>query len=554
MNETDTTAIFWPVWRRKWSILFVAIVVAAATYVYYKGATPLYLSTTQVYLGASAEEQVPGEKKTPAVSPTNQAAIINSLIVPGVRLRLRAEHNLAAAKGVVHAKASEKSPFITISSEAHQARSAALLANEVAKAYVKREHVARLRGINTAIAIARRQLRKIELASTSKTPPKANKSNSSTTKGTTSNSPSISSVLQGASLSSRINQLEAQLLVQGAQHVNIAKPGNAQLLSPKPRKNAIFGFLVGLVLAAVAAYALARFDRRLRSLDEIETLLKAPILTALPAAKRPIVRVDGQPRPSKVLLEPLRRLHTNLQLSDSVKLDQAANGRLASTCRIVFISADSGDGKSTIIAGLGLVQRDAGARVVLIDANLRRPVLAKLLGAGAQYGLAEVLGGNLAVDEAMQSIESMDLGGFPTASGSSASAVTAVKSRSVGSLSLVASGDRVANPPALLGSEAMVELLGSFNGEFDYVLIDAISPLEVSDVMPLLPVVDGIVIVSRVGHTRETSTRRLMQQLAQSSAAPVLGVAANCVSSADIARYGFSSSDRQLWRRTLGRR
>jgi tyrosine-protein kinase len=553
MNETDTTAIFAPLWKRKWLILAVGIVVAAATYLYYKHASPLYLSTGQVYLGAGAEEQVPGEKKTPAVSPSNQAAIINSIIIPEVRMRLRKQHNLAAAKGVVKAKASEKSPLITISAEAHKATASALLVNETAVAYVKRERAARQRGINTAIAIARRQLRKIELASASKPTPKAAKGNSST-KTSTSSSPSVSSVLQSATLSSRVNQLEAQLLVQGAQLVRPAKPGNAQLLSPKPRKNAIFGFLLGLVLAAVAAYAMARLDRRLRSLDQIERLLGVPILTALPAVKRPIVRTDGQPRPSNTLLEPLRRLHTNLQLNYGLKLDEGSIARPTATRRIVFISAEAGDGKSTIIADLAIVQRDAGARVAVIDANLRRPVLARLLGAGARYGLAEVLEGELAVTEATQGVPSMAPAGGLAPARSPASVATEIGSRNVGSLSLLASGGQVANPPALLASEAMVDLLGSLAEDHDYILIDASSPLEVSDVMPLLRVVDGIVLVSRVGHTRETSARRLMQLLAHSSTAPVLGVVANCVSPADIARYGFSLTDGKLWRRTLRRR
>ena len=73
-------------------------------------------------------------------------------------------------------------------------------------------------------------------------------------------------------------------------------------------------------------------------------------------------------------------------------------------------------------------------------------------------------------------------------------------------------------------------------------LIDAPPPLQVSDVMPLLRMVDGIVIVARVGHTREASAERLAQLLARTSSAPVLGVVANARLTADIKKYGFSSA------------
>jgi Mrp family chromosome partitioning ATPase len=71
--------------------------------------------------------------------------------------------------------------------------------------------------------------------------------------------------------------------------------------------------------------------------------------------------------------------------------------------------------------------------------------------------------------------------------------------------------------------------------------VDAPSPLQVSDVMPLLGAVDGIVIVARVDHTRESSAARLMELLQRTPSAPVLGIAANAVRPRDLERYGFAS-------------
>ena len=547
MTETsDATSILLPLWRRKWLILIVGLVVGAASYFYYKHATRVYQSTTQVYLGASLEEQAPGEKtssKGQTANVANQVAIINSIVIEEVRQKLNKKDKAAIHGSKIRAKSPEKSEFITITAEAHKATTAALLVNTTARAFIRRQHASRTRATERAIAIARRQLRRIEAttAPVVKTP-----TTTTTTTGASKapapvvKAPSTSSLLQAASLSSKINQLEASLAVAGAQQIKPAKPTGAVLLSPKPRKNAIFGFIVGLVLAAIAAYALGRFDRRLRSLAGIESAYSAQTLAGFPKVRRPIVRRDGVPAPSRFLIEPLRRLHTALQLGVTPDPRRARPSRT-----VLFVSADAGDGKSTLVADLALVQRDAGQRVAVLEANFRRPAQARMLGLDASQGLAEVLTGKLTVTQAAQRVHPIspaELAEAPAEAAAAAPVATFVDSREAGSLFLLAGGGAVANPPALLGHPAMAELLHSIAEDFDYVLIDAPSPLEVSDVMPLLKLVDAIVIVARAGHTREMSAQRLVQLLAQSDVRP-LGIAANCVPRREMARYGFATGD-----------
>lgn len=544
MNQTtDAMTIFAPLWRRKWLILAVGIIVAGASYAYYKRQRPTYQSSTQIYLGAGLEEAAPGEKasaKGQTASILDQAAVINSIIVESVHKQLRTEGKLALVRGtVIRAKGAEKGQFITITTEAHTAKGAALLANLTAQSYIRRQHVEHRRVIEKAIAISRRQLRRIEAANTPRP--------ATGTATKKSASPSTASILQAASLNSKINQLESSLVVAGAQQVKPAKQATALQLSPKPRQNAIFGFVLGLVLAAIAAYVLSRFDRRLRTLAGIEQVFATQILAALPKAGRAVTHHDGQPAPSKQLLEPLRRLHTALQLGDKLGPDPATPRRV-----ILFISPDAGDGKSTLVADLAMTQRDAGQRVAVIEANFRRPVLAKLLDLQGTSGLAEALAGTVSVGDAMQRVlplQPADGGEAQPAGG----VLTAVESRA-GSLFVLGGGLGVANPPALIGHPAMAELLRTVAADFDYVLIDAPSPLEVSDVMPLLKLVDGIVIVARAGYTREVSAQRLVQLLAHTECAPLLGVVANCVAQGDTERYGFASPNGRAWPlRLIGR-
>jgi capsular polysaccharide biosynthesis protein/MinD-like ATPase involved in chromosome partitioning or flagellar assembly len=536
MNETtDATAILAPIWRRKWLILAVAILVAAGTYFYYKRQPTHYQSTTQVYLAAGSEQQISekGGRKSASANAGNQAALINTIVVESVHKRLRKEHNAiakAAGKGKVKAKSAEKSEFVTITAEARKARSSALLANSVATAYIKRQRSNYEGGVKQAIAIARRQLRRLEAPRVTAGAAKG--------KGSAKANSSTTSVLQAANLSSKINQLEAQLAVNSVQQVKTAKPNGAVLLSPKPRKSAIFGFVIGLVLAAIAAFGLSRFNRRLRSLADIEAVLQTQILTALPKVKRPIVHRDGQPRPSKFLLEPLRRFHTSLQLGNMREHEHHRAPR-----SILFLSADAGDGKSMLAANLALVQREAGERTMVLEADFRRPVQARLLDVPAQQGLGQVLSGAVSVDDALQTVPSLQApppGGEASAAGGVA---TVVQSRSRGAVSVLVGEKGVPNPPVLLAGEAMSDLLRSGMEEFDRVLIDAPPPLEVSDVMPLLAAVDAIVIVARVGHTRETSAQRLQQLLMRTPSAPVLGVVANGAARADMRKYGISPGD-----------
>jgi Mrp family chromosome partitioning ATPase/capsular polysaccharide biosynthesis protein len=543
MNETtDATSIFAPLWRRKWLILAVGIVVAAASYAYYKREQPTYQASTQIYLGAGSEEAQPDEKastKAQGASVSEQVGVINSIVVEEVRKQLRKEHRAAVSRGTkVKAKAPEKGEFITITTEAHTAKSAALVANLTAQAFIRRQHANHQRAIEQAIGITRRQLRAVEAASAPKV-----QSKSAGSKGKSSGgSPNTTSILQAATLSTRINELEASLAVAGAQQIKPASANTAELLSPKPRKDAEFGFVLGVVLTAIAAYVLSRFDRRLRSLAGIEGVFQSQILAALPKVAHPIVHREGYPTPSKRLLEPLRRLHIALHLTEMPKREPESSRRV-----VLFVSPDEGDGKSTLVADLALIQRDAGQRVAIVEANFRRPVQAKLLGLDGAHGLAAVLTGALPVADAMQCVMPTHPSTGPDSAESAvAVASTAVESRA-GSLFLLAGGDAVANPPALLAHETMTDLLRSVAADFDYVLIDAPSPLEVSDVMPILSLVDGIVIVARVGHTREVSAQRLVQLLARASSAPVLGVAANCVARADSERYGFSALSGRGW-------
>ncbi len=564
MNQTtDASAMFAPIWRRKWLILVVGILVALGTYLYYRHeAHPDFQASTQVYLGAGAEEQtqIAGTgaattKKASALEPTAQATLINSSIIKSaVKEALHKQRRTKAVRtalaGKTKAKATEKSEFIAITAEAHSARGAALLANLTAQTYVRRQNRKYQRAVEAAISLTRRQLRRIETsAALRSTEAGAAAAKSSKSGSAKSGAPSAAETLQATNLSTKINALEADLGIVSVRQLNPVKPKNVVTISSSPEKNAIFGFAVGLLLASLIAYALARLDHRLRSLAETEAAFETEILTALQTVRRPIVHEDGQPRPAKTLRDPLQRLHTSLHVGNVNRQDGHGQPRT-----ILFVSADAGDGQSTVAADLALVQRDAGETVAIVEADLRRPVLSKLLAVNGREGLVDVLEGRLSAGEAIQGVGALPAAGSPEQMPALAGATaTVVEAPVTGSASVLTAGTAASNPAALLAGPAMSELLRSLAEEFDYVLIDASGPLEVSDVMPLLRVVDGIIIVARIGQTREISARRLVQLLARTPSAPVLGVVANGASQKEIERFGFSTYGGRGWRRKLSR-
>lgn len=522
MNDSiDAKTAFSPIWKRKWLILAVGLLVGAATFAYYHHKQPVYASSAELYLGGNAEVQAllgdgQGSATERERTLANQVALINSsLIGEQVIRQLIREGNLEAARGLARASAAEGSDFIFIVTEAGSGRAAADLANAYAEAFQKTQKAKDRRNLLAALVSTRQQLAHAEEQETT----------------------SSAQTVQVQELLGQISQLRVQLTLNSAGIQQIGSAGVSSVpQSPKPARNAIFGLVLGLVLAAFAAYGLGRFDRRLRSLADVGRVFDWPLLTAIPSIRNPIA--PGLPRPAAALREPLRRLHATLQLQGT---SEDLHGWLAPRS-ILFISPDSGDGKSTLVAGLALVESEAGAQAAIVEANLRRPVLGRLLGLDGTRGLAEVLGGSATMHEAIQTVPAAPIEAEVHAAGGPGATTTELRPRKEGSAALLAGGGRVDNPPALLSGRAMSAVLQSTREEYDYVLVDAPSPLEVGDALPLMSAVDAIVIVARVGHTREASARRLVDLLSQVPHAPIAGTVANDASPKDIEASGFSPS------------
>jgi len=268
----------------------------------------------------------------------------------------------------------------------------------------------------------------------------------------------------------------------------------AKPVSPTPVRNAGLALVLGLVLGVGAAVLRETLDTSVKSAPALAELTGAAVLSTVPVdsrAKRAPLIVAGSA--GSVRAEALRQLRTNLQF---VNVDAPARA-------IAVTSAVPGEGKTTTACNLAIVFAEAGKRVVIVDADLRRPRVAEYLNVEGAVGLTNVLAGQATVDDALQQWGTSGVFVLPA-------------------------GSIPPNPSELLGSRNMEALLASLRQGFDVVIVDTPPLLPVTDGAVAATIVDGTVLVFRCGKTTTAQARSAADALAAVDAR-VLGCVLNMV-------------------------
>ncbi|TFB47780.1 polysaccharide biosynthesis tyrosine autokinase [Cryobacterium tagatosivorans] len=238
--------------------------------------------------------------------------------------------------------------------------------------------------------------------------------------------------------------------------------------SPNTPMNIVLGLLVGLAIGVAFAVLRSVLDTRVHSLRDIELVTDTPMLGGITfdpeAKKRPLV-VHADPKNPRA--ESFRSLRTNLQF---VNVEGGPRS-------FVVTSSVPGEGKSTTTANLAIALAETGARVALIDGDLRLPRLADYLGIEGGVGLTDVLIGRAELADVLQKWGR-------------------------GKLFVLPSGRVPPNPSELLGSAAMARLLASLTEQFDIVIIDAPPLLLVTDAAVLSKLCGGALMVVASGRTK----------------------------------------------------
>jgi succinoglycan biosynthesis transport protein ExoP len=288
--------------------------------------------------------------------------------------------------------------------------------------------------------------------------------------------------------------------------------------SPKVARNTVIGGVLGLLLGLAVVFLLERFDRRIREPRELETIYGLPLLGVVPESSA-LARVargrgaaDALPPSETEAFQLIRARLRYFNVDREIRT-------------LLVASAAAGEGKTTVAHHLASTAARIGSRVLLLEADLRQPALARQLDMRSGPGVSDVLIGAASMGDATQVID-LDASSFGASEG---------KQLDV----LVAGSALPSNPGELIESNAMEGLLERAKAEYDLVVIDTPPLAGVSDAFPLLAKVDGVVIVGRIGQNRRDVAERLHETLA-GSAAPLLGVVANGLSDSQLGSYGYA--------------
>lgn len=296
----------------------------------------------------------------------------------------------------------------------------------------------------------------------------------------------------GTEFSSFINALETSGTDPSPVEVGMTSPAQLPTSAVSPRKPLILllGFHLGLILGIAAAALMEAIQRRIRRVEDAALLAGAPVLGAVVerrAREGEIpVTLDA---PESERAEAYRRLRTTVQaLATSQGLDS-----------LVVTSAAEQEGQTEFVANLGIVFAQAGYSVVLVDANLRRPRLADVLGARSTTGFTEVLNDGLRVEDVVQTWRS-DL-----------------------PLEIVGAGSPASNPSELLGSVRFATALDTLSSRADVVLLDAPALSSASDAVIVARATSGAILTAQLGITR-TSDLSYATECFRAGDARIVGV------------------------------
>jgi len=473
-EQADLRSSVNALWRRKWLFLAIVISIPAVVYVISSLVTKTYEASTTVKI-QPVSLSIPGIS-APVTDPSTQALFIVTPKTSQVAVKKLGESPSKAGSLNVTAEPIVSSTTGTTSSfySLTVQSDSSTGAADLANAYARAVNEV-LTGKQTK-SLERTQKQLQQQLATSDDP---------TARATIQ--PQIQQV-QGA-IASTSDAIET---------VEKATPPDTPI-TPHPKRNTALAGLVAVLLGLGVVAIMERFDRRIRDPEELEPILGASLLSVIPTAAFP----GGHPDPGAVR-EAFRTLAASLVYFNVE--------RPLST--VLVVSPTRGDGKTTVATYLAIALARDGQNVALVDCDLRHPQIAVRLGVEPRAGLSEVLAGRVPLSEALAEVDVGD-----------------------GRLRVLAAGAPPPNPTRLLSSARMDSVLLELSGMVDIVIIDTPPLLHVSDAIPLVERVSGVVAAAKVGSTHREALVRL-RQVIETAGGELLGEVATGGSAAGLYGYG----------------
>ena len=297
-------------------------------------------------------------------------------------------------------------------------------------------------------------------------------------------------------------------------NVRVIDPATAPVhpIRPNRARNMAAGLMVGLILAITLAFVQEALDSSVRTTEEAERLVNAPALAVIPSEAVGHRRRQGATdltvstagpngvglavlkRPSSPLAEAYRSLRTSVLLSTAPRPPQT----------LLVTSAQVGEGKTSTACNLAMSFAQRGGPVLIVDADLRRPSVAKTLGVSNEKGLSSYLTGAHSLDEVL------------------------IQYERVPNLWVLPAGPRPPDPAELLSSQMMESTIKDCMQRFTQIVIDSPPLLLVTDAVILSATVDGVILVVASGTTARGALARA-HRILENAGARVLGMVLNKV-------------------------
>lgn len=345
-------------------------------------------------------------------------------------------------------------------------------------------------------------------------------------------------VMVNSNLYASLKSKHQEFMIKGAERieeVSIIEPAVEPVRpinAPNLPLNMFLGVLMGGLVGLVAAFLKESLDTSIGTIEEVEAYLKVPVLGVIPRVDRKEIERDIQQGFKEKLASETMDLYCNLvSLFDSqsplaegyrslrtvIEFSGLAQGQRV----LAFVSAGAQEGKSTSAVNLAIALAQDGKRVLLIDADLRKPVLHERLGLEQVPGLSEVLLGTVPYAEAIRTVTDLILGKLGVD--------TVINAPGLDNLNVLTSGRKPENPAEFMSSPRLKELIDAVRTEYDVTIFDCPPVLPVTDGVTLGSKVDGVVMVYQVGKVGRNALKRA-KSLLENAHANVLGVVLSNVS------------------------
>ena len=479
-EQSSLRAYLQVLWRWKLLVLAVLVVIPSAAYGFVSSQPKIYEASVLLQVQPLAVDTSLFNTAVPA--PQSQTLLSAARLITTTRVAEVAAHELREPRSSarqllanVTATADIEADFITVAARAGSGARAAELANAFGAAVVTTRTDQAVQRLNATIANVNGQIDRL-----------------------------VRTDREGRTqLSQQLQRLRALRAAQG-NNARIVEPALASSspVAPRVTRTVVLAAIVALLLAFGAVVLAQGVDRRIRHPMELEELTDHPLLSVVPRSAFGDVQTGGSGE------EAFQTLRAGLTFFN---IDRPMRSVLVS-------SPVQGDGKTTVATNLARAMARAGKDVILVDADLRRPQVASRFHVHSTAGLGGVLVGESSLEDAFVEPE------VDTVEG--------------GRLRALPAGPPPPNPSELLVSQRMKDLLEELTNMADLVIIDSTPLLTVSDSLPLVEIVSGVVVVARLDVTSKDSLNRL-ERVISNADGTLLGWVATGASTTGMYGYGY---------------